>query len=1293
MLTQYKNKDLLNKSGAEYVTRFDSTADKLLIKNIDIINYSVPSVEMHIYSTDTWITGDHAVTINHTNENLIDPLTKQKYKFNGTVISYNVENAFKKLNLTSGKFRYVVNFFKNVIGSYDKQYLYIEEISPDRLEVKLRITSDIDSTGTDQYVKHALKFTDTPQTDTIKFPIYTQYLLNFSRNKTVAYVNSVFIDETLYVKLLDPLPDDINVNFKCWVVEELKLPYTDTVALTPIKSKKTFKTLSSANFEVSVGNLNISSETDIKNWNDLLGSSIQTSQQIVDKYFAGSLEGIPLNIDFRDFNNFIFYSSAEERLHNFRYKLELLEYYNGQINTLSGILGNVATTNVTDYTALKTNLISGFDSFEKYLYHESSSILFNNDIPVINAPVSSLTGSYIFPAPKTNASKPFNLYSVTSSIFNEWYDSLIESASAYDNLNINKLTNFLPPSIQFSENNEQVNTFVNMLGHHYDILHMYIKQASLIYKHEENPKIGMPDDLLFSVAKQFGWNLADGNQYQDLWQYVLGTDEAGGLITGSNSVGDPSVAGSKMTRMVWRRIVNNLPMLLKSKGTKRSVQALLSCYGIPESMISINEYGGPNLNKIPVYEKLNFDYSLDLINNATGTVTIDYNKPVGAVELRFRLDDVVTNPLLPSTMNLITISGSQVNVKLNFTRGNLGTATIYDHLGNTSTTSEIELFDGNWLSMLINKNGSKLDLFINKAKYGKIIAAVTASITSTLPTNGSVKLGVPGTGTARLYGQLQEFRLWTGSLSLDAFANHTKAPSAYDGTVDSYDELIFRLPLTQKINHAITSSLPGVQPVSSSITASFSSWTNNEPYDSIEETYYFDGISVAMSTHEDNKIRIESSELDSKELQLLKRIERSEFDDAPLDSNKLGIYFSPQTMINDDIIAQLGYTELDSYIGDPGDFELDEYPDLEKRAHDYWKKYTNTNNINEYIRVFTLFDLSFFKQLEQILPARADKMTGLLIQPNLLERNKQSLLPTVQREYQPLSFELSGSARIIEADYTVETAVIDVSGDTLINSELNDDLQINIPFAFDTNLSGSILNSITSPMLDTGSKQPGIPLFKGTFNFEITDITGANQIGLQVYKTNVVNVELLGPKLGSNPISLRPYGFIDDNLFFYITSEANGRYDGTAYNHKYLIWSGSKSITGSSPYGISDGVFPTITGNVKNETLKKIETFMSGGIKYTISSSATVTEFLPTGYMNSKYNGSKMTSAGFNIGSPDTYQGKPVVEIITVNPWVINFNPTVDPKRIYNAKDFDSIQVSDMPLDSNWNRPIPPSFE
>jgi hypothetical protein len=99
-----------------------------------------------------------------------------------------------------------------------------------------------------------------------------------------------------------------------------------------------------------------------------------------------------------------------------------------------------------------------------------------------------------------------------------------------------------------------------MLGQHYDILYTYVHHASLLHKREENPKLGMPNELLYSVAKQFGWTLTNGKQNQELWEYVLGTNDAGIPLTGSNSVGDPAVSGQNTTYAVWRRIVNNLPL-------------------------------------------------------------------------------------------------------------------------------------------------------------------------------------------------------------------------------------------------------------------------------------------------------------------------------------------------------------------------------------------------------------------------------------------------------------------------------------------------------------------------------------------------------------------------------------------------------------------------------------------------------------------------------------------------------------------------------------------------------------
>ena len=992
MITQYKNiEQIQSATKSVSATRLEKSKTDLLSYSATNRIMQVPEItrptndlrtELHIYSGDSWITGNHKVQLQTKIPQYRDKITKQLIKLPSKPIAIDLYSEFEKLKLTAGNFKIAVNFFKNLIGSYEQQHLRIDEISPDRTEVRLRAIDE----DAPEFLQQITTYIQT--VNHISTEYHKTYALNFSRNQTLIFVNSVVIGDYVYIKLYEPLPSTIDVNFKCWIVEELKSPYVDNVSIKPNQLSKKFNKLSNPNWQANAI-YNTSTETGLRNWNDLLGSSVQTSQQIVDSYFSGSLSGVKLNIDYSDFNNFIFYSSATERLENFRYKLELLEYYTSQSAVVSGLSGSVATTNATDYDTNKTNLIGGFDAFEQYLYYQSSSILSTYEVPHEFPNVVQVTGSYIQPAPKTNSTVPYTLESTTSTQFKTWYNNLLDSASLYDSFNNSALIYSIPEFIRYDSLNEGITTFINMLGHHYDILYTYINHMSRINKREENPKLGMPNELLYSVAKQFGWNLTDGNQSQDLWQYVLGTNETGTPLTGSNSVGDPSVAGRDMTYAIWRRIVNNLPLLLKSKGTKRSVQALLSCYGIPQSMISINEYGGPRLDRTPVYEKLNFDYALDLLTSPAGTVTINYTQPINSVELRFRTDNVVTNPLMPSTMNLFNIGSNAVT--LDYSSGTMGSIQI-----NGTSSADIEMFDGGWLTALLKTSGSALQVVAKRSKYGKIVAAVSASATASFASTGTVTLGGTSSGAARLKGQLQELRLWSSSLEDIAFNNHVKAPAAYDGNVDTYSELVFRLPLTQKINHATTSSLTGVEPNYSAISASFASWTNNTPYDSIEETYYYNAPSLGAGTFDDNKIRLEDNNLVGT-LDVKTRAERSQFDKAPLDSKKLGVYFSPQTMIDEDIIAHFGYEELDQYIGDPGQADAKSYPRLIQAAQSYWKKYEDRNDINAYINMFTLFDLSFFKQLEQLLPARTDKLLGILIQPNLLERSKDKILPDIKR--------------------------------------------------------------------------------------------------------------------------------------------------------------------------------------------------------------------------------------------------------------------------------------------------------
>ena len=1026
MISQYKNIDTNVLKQPVVAQRFNDKDLSLLsyarngrvALDSNVFNGSNFRTELHIYAADEWITGNHAINTNRkTLTNVLDVVSNKTRSLYNKTIEVDLYSEFEKLNLTRGEFTVVLNFFKNILGSYENQYIRVSEISPDRTEIRLEIIDD----NNPEFLTQITSFIQNviPQQKNPNSRFYT-YLLNFSRNKTATFINSVVTgtdgNTQIYLKLYEPLDASIEEKDKCWLVQEDKQPYVDQVVIRPeVVEINTINKLSGPNWEANTS-LHTSAETNLKNWNELLGSSIPTSQQIINAYFSGSIIGDELNIDFSDFNNFIFYSSATERIKNFKYKIELLEYYNQQYSISLNTSGSIAQNNAAQYQTNTDNLIGGFDNFERYLYYDSSSALFTHNVPLENANVVNITGSYVQPWPKSNSTNPYTLYSATSSIAELWYNGILDSASIYDAFNPNSLQKTIPEYIRINEDNEQLDLFVAMLGHHYDIIYTYINHVSRIHKRDEHPKLSMPDELLYSVAKQFGWTLNEGNQYTDLWQYVLGTNESGTFLTGSNSVNNDSISSKKMTRHVWRRIVNNLPHLLKTKGTKRSIKALLSCYGIPQSMISINEYGGPRLERPPVYEKLNFDYALDLIQNTAGTVTVDYNQPINSVELRFRTDDVIKNPSLPSTMNLFSIDSN--NVTLDFTRGTLGTIQI-----NQTASADIEMFDGGWLNVLLRSgsNGS-LEVIAKKSKYGKIVAAVSASATSSFAAAGTLTLG--GTvGGSRLQGQLQELRLWSSSLQDTPFNNHTKAPAAYDGNVDAYDELVFRLPLTQKINHTVTSSLQGVEPNVSGISASFSGWSTSQPYDSIEETYYYDGISLAAGTFDDNKVRIENNDLISV-LNTKTRAERSQFDTAPLDSKKLGVYFSPQTMINEDIIAQFGFTELDSYIGDPSKTKEKSYTDLIQIAQSYWKKYETKNDINSYIKIFTLFDLSFFKQLEQLLPARVERNTGLLIQPNILERSKDVSMLEISRENVTYETDIVNIPPTTDTEYQFYTASI-----------------------------------------------------------------------------------------------------------------------------------------------------------------------------------------------------------------------------------------------------------------------------
>ena len=145
-------------------------------------------------------------------------------RFDSQPYVLDIYQELQDLKITNGNYKIAINFFENLIGEYDQQHLRIDEISPDRTEIRLKAIDVNDS----NFITQISNYIETVnQTSTIGY--FQTYLLNFSRNQCVQFVNSVVIGEYLYVKLYEPLPESIETNFRCWVVKELKPTYIDNI--------------------------------------------------------------------------------------------------------------------------------------------------------------------------------------------------------------------------------------------------------------------------------------------------------------------------------------------------------------------------------------------------------------------------------------------------------------------------------------------------------------------------------------------------------------------------------------------------------------------------------------------------------------------------------------------------------------------------------------------------------------------------------------------------------------------------------------------------------------------------------------------------------------------------------------------------------------------------------------------------------------------------------------------------------------------------------------------------------
>ena len=245
----------------------------------------------------------------------------------------------------------------------------------------------------------------------------------------------------------------------------------------------------------------------------------------------------------------------------------------------------------------------------------------------------------------------------------------------------------------------------------------------------------------------------------------------------------------------------------------------------------------------------------------------------------------------------------------------------------------------------------------------------------------------------QLSGSIMEFRYWNTALNSGSFDNHVGAPKAFDGNhaSASYTDLVLRYSFDDNKNLDTSTSIRDTsadQSYTAEGTANGYTSGNRPHFKSIVDEQKAKVPNLGPNARVENKIRVETNKLMSN-LSVDERAEVSAYDLAPLDSNRVGIYFSPSDVITEDVILSVADLDYDDFIGDPRDKYKRRYRQLEDVANTYWQKYNSPNNFWDYIRLINYYDSSLFDQLRNMVPARANASLGLLIEPNILERRKE----------------------------------------------------------------------------------------------------------------------------------------------------------------------------------------------------------------------------------------------------------------------------------------------------------------
>ena len=910
---------------------------------------------------------------------------------------------------STGQVNIRYNFLRNKLGSSQDNFYYISEISQDRTEI--RIGSTILSS--DEIITSFNTFNEEFQLE----GNYTEYYLNLGNNNLSLFTNVLLdnttLSPTILIKLYEPLPTQYTTSDILWITEQVSNTLEFSVSFeeeTPTVLQQV-SYLKGPNFNIAVDD-QTNNTTDYLDYSTLISTPVSTSFQEISSILDE--KGISINVDYTDYNNFVHFSSAKERILNFYYKVSLIEAYNNEIDALNAVTGSATgsalfTGSIIDNQNKRDNIIAKFDGYEKFLYFTSGS---------------SKTW------PKQTSTKPYILYPTGSSQVLSWIGSFnpntisgsgeLYSSSIYDTENQDNLVNTIPGYLREDSDNTQYELFLNMVGQQFDNTWIYLKDVTEKFDNQSKLTAGISKDLVAQAIRGLGLKIYTGNfTDSDLFGALLGVTPSGSLLpsTGSEVINtyvtasNSSIPTDDYTKEIYKRIYHNLPLLVKSKGTKRGLRALINTFGIPDTILRIDEFGG--VDKLDTTNEYYYNkYALALNTSPTSSHAVfPYSNVVNSTYpygIEFRVKSAWSASNNSSREETIV---SFFNSTLGSNTATLTTSRSLSDTGSYTNmifemdaqpySASIPFYNQGWWNILITGSQDNWDIYIKNEIEGNLGQQYSGSAISSTNFEGNVDyviLGNSGSTDTQLDGYYQEFRYWK-QLSEEDFNYHVLNPQSYESAISTSlaGNLLYRNDLGTQLT-SYTSSLLDLSPLNLYPTGAIllNSGQGTTSYSEQEEIYYMHNPSAGIGTRVSDKIRITDTDtVSGSTLSYYSSITKQDpyrTQDLPY----VEVAFSPQNQINDDIIDQLGFFNIDEYIGDPRQRYSSSYDDLNVLRDEYFSKYTQNYNLTDFIRLIKYYDNTLFKMIKDYVPARASLSTGVVIKPHHLERSK---VPQVQLSY------------------------------------------------------------------------------------------------------------------------------------------------------------------------------------------------------------------------------------------------------------------------------------------------------